>query len=73
MEKYMEFWEALHGKFVAWKNTWKKHEMTLFFMPSSAMSCLVDNHPLRFFDVTWSAIKCHKVTLPSHINEISTN
>ena len=27
----MEFWEALHGKFVAWKNTWKKHEMTLVF------------------------------------------
>ena len=47
MEKHMEFWEALHGKFVAWKNTWKKHEMTLFFVPSSAISCHLDNYPLR--------------------------
>ncbi len=50
MEKHMELGEALHGKFVAWKNTWKNYEMTLFFChivptgqpPSPFLTCSSD-------------------------------
>ena len=48
-------------------------KLSFLFMPSPSLLNTHRRPPSPLFNVTGDAIKCHKVTIPRHVNQISTN